>query len=236
MLLTEPGEVFKKPGRWPNMVTFHQYAFRHQYYVLLPTCDSVFPALFSTTTQKKVPSHCSQQAQLMPSANPPPAVHVSNFTNTWPRPSGPPGSLVPNRTGKAPGAVGQSQGGSGHADGRASARPTGCPGCRRASGPTPRPPHPAPPAAAPRCRAARCRSPQRPPSRGAPHPVSPEPQPLPARRSGPGPRICPSRGPSPHRTAAAGGRPTSPRRSRPLPRARPTAPRTSSPRRYGNLN
>ncbi|KAK4822568.1 hypothetical protein QYF61_016137 [Mycteria americana] len=34
---------------------------KHQYYVLLSTCDTMFSSLFITTTQKTVLSYCSQQ-------------------------------------------------------------------------------------------------------------------------------------------------------------------------------
>jgi len=61
VLLTEPGEVFKKPGRWSKAVTLHRHAFRYPYYILPSTCDTTLPAPFSTTTQKTVPSHRSQE-------------------------------------------------------------------------------------------------------------------------------------------------------------------------------
>lgn len=134
------------------MVTFHHHAFRHHYHILSSTCDTVLPLLFISTTQKTVPSYCSQQASVTKALckSFSRCLRIEHLASSL-RASGPPGSFVPHRTVKAPGAAGQPQNGAGHADGRASARLAGRLGSSRV---TTRPPHPALPAAAPGCRTA----------------------------------------------------------------------------------
>lgn len=136
----------------------------------------------------------SKLAQLQPSASPPPAVHVPNFTNTQP--------LLRRRPRFCPGQDRESPEGCGTTPERLGKRRR--PGPRQAQRLSRLPPRLlSNPAAAAPCAAQR-RSPERPPSRGPPHPAGPERRRAPSRTP-PWPQLptLPFPFSRTHRTAAA---------------------------------